>query len=142
MSQFAENLFGGGRFLRVSLFLASAAASVLFAVLPYEWNPKSTAVFVVVELALLLLALAMVAPRRFHWAGRALAGLVFLSYAAYVAIEFSEESTLFPKRRSEASLGNALMGFVVIGIPGLVYALRARRPGEMLPPEADRAEDV
>ena len=63
MSYFAQDLFGGGRFLRWSLFSVSVVSFVLMAVTPYDWTPLSVAVFLVVETALALLALAMIAPK-------------------------------------------------------------------------------
>ena len=79
------------------------------------------------NLALALLAAAMAAPVRCHWAGRALAGLVFLSYVAYLVHELSEPSgTGFTLRRSASSAFNAFVGLLVIGWPSLTYALRAR----------------
>jgi hypothetical protein len=55
-------------------------------------------------------------------------GLVFIPYAAYIVSEYlTPTGPAFTARRSAASLGNALCGLVVIGLPALVYAIRSPR---------------
>lgn len=78
--------------------------------------------------AALLLLLQLYDRIRFHWAGRVLAGFVFLSYAAYLIHELAMEgfpTRLLPKR-GEASAINALVGLLVIGVPAGLYAVFGR----------------
>ena len=122
---FADSLFGGSRFLRWTLFAVATLAFVLMAAVPYDWSPKTVVAVVLIEGALALLALAMIAPRRCAWAGRVLCGLVFLAYVWYLGLELREDpgSIRDVGRRSESSAGNALLGLIVIGLPALAFAL-------------------
>ena len=63
-----------------------------------------------------------------HWAFRGLAGLIFLTYAAYVVYELFFTNTPFKisGRHSAASPFNALLGFLLIGLPGLWYSALGR----------------
>ena len=101
------------------------------AAVPYDWSPKTVVIVILIEGALALLALAMIAPRRCAWAGRVLCGLVFLAYVGYLGLELWEDpgSIRDVGRRSESTAGNALLGLIVIGLPALAFALGWRPRG-------------
>ena len=63
-----------------------------------------------------------------RWAFRSLAAAVFLVYAGYLIDQFFFSDTPFrlAESRSETSPRNALLGFVIIGLPSLWYALLGR----------------
>jgi hypothetical protein len=68
-------------------------------------------------------------PAQFgRWAFRVLAGLVFLGYSTYLIDQsfFSEAPFKLVEARGKASPRNALLGFVVIGLPCLWFSLFGR----------------
>lgn len=77
------------------------------------------------ELAVLFLLLALFG---FYWAVRALCGLIFLAYFAYLASEFAFSGKTFSLQgsRGDASPRNALLGLIVIGLPSLWFAVLGR----------------
>ena len=96
-----------------------------------------------VELICLTLLAGFWLPSKYgHWAFRGLAGLVFLAYAAYLVHEFffTEKPFRIAGRRSEDSPFNALLGFIIIGLPSLWYSLFGRFTLHSPPPES--AEDI
>jgi hypothetical protein len=138
MSDFGEALAGGSRFVRWTLSPFVVLFAVLTPVLISEWTPIRTAIVVGMELmCFCLLAAFWLPPRIGHWAFRGLAGLVFLAYAGYLIDEFFFTTTPLSVSgsRGQASPRNALLGFLIIGLPCLWYslfgrfALRAREPG-------------
>ena len=77
--------------------------------------------------ALLLAGLGFASPRRFNWAFRAVAGLIFLTFLAYVIDEGFAWWRGKPFVLLEAgNLFHALCVFVVFGIPCLFFLLRGR----------------
>lgn len=81
-----------------------------------------------VELFVILLLLGLFNPDRFWWAFRGIGALVFAGYCAYLVSMLVEAGfrIAFIPRRGEASLFNAILGFVIIGLPSLWYALFGR----------------
>lgn len=121
---FGRTLFGGSRFL----FWALAPFLILFAVVMAlfvsDWTSRGGLLVATLIAAALLLLLQLYDRIGFHWAGRVLAGLVCLSYAAYLVDELATEGfpTRLVPRRGEASAINALVGLFVIGVPAGLYA--------------------
>ena len=87
-----------------------------------------------------VLVLAMASPTRFRWAPRVVTGTVALAYIAYVGFEARQALKGAPLTgpRSQPSLVNALLGFLVCGVPAAVYTIRGRS-GE---PLLDGAQDA
>ncbi len=125
---FGRTLFGGSRFL----FWALAPFLILFAVVMAssvsDWTSRGGLLVAALISAALLLLLQLYDPTRFHWAGRVLAGAVFLGYVAYLIDELATKG--FPTRllpsRGETSAINALVGLLVIGVPAGLYAFCGR----------------
>lgn len=140
MSSFAERLFAGSPFVRWSIGIVVLLTGLAFVPLLLEAHGRELWIGLALEAVLVLLGLPMLAPRRFAWAGRALCGLVFLAYVAYVIDMWIEKPDSFaPGSRPGASTGfNALLGLAIIGTPALFYALR--RPRHVAP-VADSAEE-
>ncbi len=129
MSRFGQTLFGGSPFIRWALTPFVLLFAISMPLLMEEWTPTRVALMVGVELVCLSLLAGFWLPSRLgHWAFRGLSDLVFLAYAAYVVDMFflKDQPGVSSGRRSDASPLNALLGFVVIGLPALWFALKGR----------------
>ena len=94
-----------------------------------EWTPARIALMAVMEfMCVAVLAGFWLPPRFGQWAFRGFAGAVFLCYAAYFIHEwfFTNEPFRISERKSAASPRNALLGFIIIGLPCLWYAVMGR----------------
>jgi hypothetical protein len=107
---------------------------VISEVLSFEYMPR-VGKFVAVGVALIgvLLLLATFDALRFGWAIRALGAAVFFVYVGYL---FDELRLGHPFRffepRNVSSPGNALLGLIAFGIPGLFIALRPTKGRSLL----------
>jgi hypothetical protein len=123
-------LFRGSRFIFWTLGPCLLLFAVtIFLLLPREkWLSTKGFVSWALIVAALLLFLKLYDGIRFHWAGRVVAGMVFAAYVAYFVHELVVSPAPFrmPRSRSEASAVNALLGLLIFGIPGLLYALLGR----------------
>ena len=128
MSKFGKTVFEGSTFLRWTLGPIAVLSACAFAALQTDWLGLRAVLFVGIEVALVLLALVAFAPRRFHWAGRVLAGMVFFAYVAYlVDMAVTKPDSFWPPRRRSATTGfNSILGLLVIGYPSLKYAAVGR----------------
>jgi hypothetical protein len=129
MANFGETLFGESPFLRWTLSPFVLLFAALMPFLIPAWTPASVAIALGMELICLALLAGFWLPARFGHSGfRLLAGLVFLAYSAYLIFEFFFSTAPFKliQARSETSPRNALMGFVIIGLPCLWYAIFGR----------------
>jgi hypothetical protein len=129
MSRFGQTLFGGSPFIRWTLTPCVLLFALSMPLLMEERTPAKVALLVGVELVCLTyLAGLWLPPRLGHWAFRGLAGLIFLAYAAY-AVDvsfFKGKRAATSARRGAASPLNAWLGFAVIGLPALWFALKGR----------------
>jgi hypothetical protein len=131
VSKFGETLFSGSRFIFwilapiLLIFVLGMASVFLLTDDTFAVTPFSIVLFVTMIVTALLLLLGLYDPVRFHWALRCVTGVVFLAYVSYVVYEFAftEEPLTLPRDRSEASPINALLGFLIIGLPSLWYTL-------------------
>lgn len=129
MSTFGQTLFGGGGFIRWALSPFVLLFAVLMPMLIDEWTIGRAVLMVCMELmCFCLLAGFWLPPRIGFWAFRILAGMVAVSYAAYIVYEFffTDKSFTVSGRRSDASPLNALLGFLFIGVPSLLFAVLGR----------------
>jgi hypothetical protein len=129
MSKFGQTLFGGGGFIRWALSPFVLLFAVVMPLVIEEWTFGAAVMIGGMELmCLCLLAGFWLPPRIGFCAFRVLAGMVALAYAAYLVDEFflSNKSFTVTGRRSAASPFNALLGFLVIGVPSLWFALKGR----------------
>jgi hypothetical protein len=129
MSRFGKTLFSGSRFIFWSLAPILALSGVLLPFLVAEWTVSSFFFVVLIEASLVALILGLFNPLRFRWATRCVTGVVFCLYLYYAI----EEVFLSGKglksgfgSRAEASPLNAILGFIVIGLPCLWYTLFGR----------------
>ncbi len=129
MSVRPEHFFAASPFLRWTLIPFLLAFAIGMPLLMETWTGESLLVVPALSAIALLYALALLSPARFNWAGRAVAGMVFVFFLAYAIEEWSFSSDRFRlvEPRSRASPRNALLGLIVIGLPCLGYALRKRR---------------
>lgn len=129
MSAFGQTLFGGSRFVRWALSPFVLLFAVVMPLLVETWTLKLGGMIAGLEfLCLALLAGFWLPTRMGRWAFRILAGAVFLAYAGYLIDQFFFTDTPFRlvESRAETSPRNALLGFVIIGLPSLWYALLGR----------------
>lgn len=142
MSSFAQSLFSGSPFLRWTLGTVALACALGFPFLFGDARGAALIIALGLELLALLLLVAMIAPERCAWAGRLLAGLVFLTYVAYLAnmVWTHPESLEATAHRGESSAFNALLGLGIIGLPSLKYALTGRlfKSAEAIDPDGAR----
>ncbi len=127
MGAFGETLFGGSRFIRWALSPFVLLFALVMPLLIEEWTLTRVAVVGAVEVGCLALVAGLWLPGRAgRGALRLAAALVFLAYAAYVTDEFLLTDPRFglPRHQTGAEPWNALLGFLVIGLPSLWYALR------------------
>ena len=129
MSNFGQTLFGGGGFIRWALSPFVLLFAVVMPLVIDEWTFGRAVLIGGMELmCFCLLAGFWLPPRIGFWAFRLLAGTIAIAYAAYLVHEFffTDKSFTVTGRRSDASPFNALLGFLVIGVPSLLFAVLGR----------------
>lgn len=121
-------LFRGSRFLFWTLGPCLLLFILCLAVFREDWTSKGGVITALLIAMASLLFLKLYDTRRFHWAGRVVAGMVFLAYAGYFIEEVLTDPHPFsgPPRPSEPSAIKALFGLFIFGLPGLCYALFSR----------------
>ncbi|HJZ95703.1 MAG TPA: hypothetical protein VKE70_04310 [Candidatus Solibacter sp.] len=122
----ADVLFGGSRILFWTLAPLLILITILLGFYPANRSAQATVIALGVDSLVVLLILAMYDPKRFHWAGRAAMGLVFLVFLAYLIYEIDSGQPLRLVPRSEPGPVNALLGLLLIGVPCLRYTLIGR----------------
>jgi len=124
--EIGDVLFGGSRFLFWLLAPVLLLFIILTAIFHPRWSAESKSIVFGLDLLAVLLILALYNPKRFHWAGRAATGLVFLAFLAYLIDEIAIGDSWHFGPRSEPTPLNALLGLVFIGFPCLRYTLIGR----------------
>jgi cell division protein FtsW (lipid II flippase) len=132
MSNFGRTLFGGSRFIfwcvgPLSLLCGlGCVIGAPFALAAKDW--KAGTALVLLGICGVCLFLALLNSKRFLWAARVVTGIVALCYVLYFAeTYFVEKQSLTPsQKKSEATPWNAIMGFVVIGLPCIWFTVRGR----------------
>jgi hypothetical protein len=114
-------LFSGSRFLFWLLAPVLLLFIVLTALFHPQWSWGSAIVIGGLNVLAILMIFALYNPKRFHWAGRAATGLVFLAFLAYLIDEIASGHSWHFGPRSEPSPLNALLGLLAIGVPCLRY---------------------
>jgi len=108
-----------------------------------EWTLKLVAMIGGMEFLCVALLAGFWLPARIGRLGfRCVGGGVFAAYAAYLIYEFfwSDKPFRLLESRAEASPRNALLGFVIIGLPSLWYAIFGRFALRESQPEPERME--
>ena len=146
MKNYGETLFGGSGFIRWSLTPFVLLFAALMPLLINQWTPAGCVVMAFMEFLCVALLAGFWLPARFgHWAFRILAGLVFLAYVGYLIHEscFTDVPFKIFESDRKASPRNALLGFFIIGLPALWYALFGRftfqKPESKV--ETDKSDD-
>lgn len=143
MSRFGQTLFGNSKFITWTLSPLVLIFAIFMPLLIDGWTPLRVVLAVGMELMCAALLAGFWLPAGIgHWAFRILAGLIFLAYAAYVVYElfFTNTSFMISGRCSAASPFNALLGFLLIGLPSLWYSALGRFTLRQ-PPESEINED-
>lgn len=132
MSHFGNTLFSGNPLIRWTLVPVLVVCVILFGVVLVGAVLARDIVPILVSLVLtvgcLSMAIALIFPRC-EWAFRLVTGLVFGAYLFYVIYEWGfdqQEGIGLQSGRSEANPRNALLGFIIIGLPCLWYTVLGR----------------
>ena len=124
--EIADVLFGGSRFFFWLLAPVLLLFIVLTALYHPQWSLGSVTMIGGLDVLAILIIFALYNPKRFHSAGRAATGLVFLAFLSYLVDEIASDHSWHFGPRSGPSPLNALMGLLIIGVPCLRYTLLAR----------------
>lgn len=79
-----------------------------------------------VELLAICVLLGLYDPHRFRWCWRTTGAIVFTGYLAYLVSMVTAGQWIGDGRRSSTTVLNALIGLVVFGYPGFMYAVFGR----------------
>ena len=130
MSAFGQTLFSGSRFIRWALSPFILIFAVFMPLLLEDWNATRIVLMVGMELACIALLAGFWLPQRWGIrAFRVLAGLVFLAYAAYVI-----DAVVLTKTTPQYQ---ALIGFLIVGVASLWFALKGRFSLRPLPSQEE-----
>ncbi len=90
--------------------------------------PELTGWFVLaaVDLLAIFILLGLFDARRFHWCWRCVGAIIFTGYLAYLASMAVEGEWYGEGRRSSANAINSLIGLIIFGYPGFMYAVFGR----------------
>jgi hypothetical protein len=121
---------GRGILLAVTPFAIATAVLVYLLFDQRGWRPMDVALEAVLVAICLCLVLTIANARLFWWAPRVIAFIVFAAYLSYLVYElgFSGQPVFAAGRRGAANPLNAILGFCIIGIPCLLYAIRGPAP--------------
>jgi hypothetical protein len=118
-------------FFRIFLIAVLGFFTVFTGVMLSQPAPLKEEVVGICFMAAAVLAILMLFdPVRFNWAARILCAAVFAGYLLYAAHSARnwKETSFFGNGLGDASLGNALLGLVIFGLPALAYARRPAKP--------------
>ena len=129
--KFGDHLFSGSRFIFWSLapFLLGFAVFIIWLADTLDtWKPSTIFLVMVLDIPVLCLVLGLYDPIRFRWALRVTTGMVFALYLWYLVDMWvlSDKEFKFFVNRSEASPITSLLGFIIIGVPSLIFTLKGR----------------
>ncbi|HOW88326.1 MAG TPA: hypothetical protein P5561_02315 [Candidatus Omnitrophota bacterium] len=113
------------------LFWVLLPVLILIAGVPFytahAWDLKNIAAATGLSAFCALLALTVYDAKKFSWAARGMAFLVFLLFAFYLGSQVLRgigAHTWYPEgTRSTVSVPNAIKGFLVFGLPCLIYTI-------------------
>ncbi len=123
MNKPAEALTSGSRFVFWTLGPFLLFCFLVFGLLAIpafatkEWIGAS--ILTVLSLGCFFLFLSLLKTKKFAWAFRVVTALVAFAYSYYVIHEFfiEKEEVSISTNRAESTPWNAVLGFVVIGVP-------------------------
>lgn len=113
------------------LFWITLPVLILLAALPFytnfQWNSRDVVAVGSLDVFCILLAFTIYDAKKFWWAGRSLALLLFLLCAIYLSSQIFrgvQEKTLYPEGAdTSSSVPNALKTFFLLGLPCAGYAI-------------------
>lgn len=119
MGNVVEHLTSGSRFLFWGIVPLGTFLMVLLNI-GSRWDNKGIALLLLaIDFTFLLLVIGLYDPKRFSWAWRLLMAGLYVAYSIYTI-----HTIFFAPRRHWTDGLDALHGFIVIGIPALLYATR------------------
>ena len=139
--KFGEHLFSGSRFIFWSLTPFLLGFVVSMPLMIEKWNLSIIILVIAMEIPALCLALGLYDTIRFRWALRIATGMVFAIYSWYLVDMWvlSDKEFKLIVSRSEASPMTSLLGFVIIGIPSLIFTLKGRFTLEPMDDDLDQS---
>ncbi len=93
------------------------------------WSATYIAFEAILVVTCVCLVLALINPRVFWWGPRVVAFIIFASYLGYLAYELLTQPFSVDSSPGAPSPMKAIVGFCLIGIPCLLYALAGRTFG-------------
>lgn len=124
---FGDVAFSGSRFIFWCLAPVLFLCGIGLPLMLDDWTPVKVMLTAAWSLGCFAAIFALYDTSRFPWAARAVTGIIFLAYLAYLIYEFAFSGKPFePTRRSEASPWNSVLGFIIIGLPALWYTILGR----------------
>jgi hypothetical protein len=125
---FGQVAFSGSRFIFWSLAPLLLVTGMALPFLIGEWDLTKVIVCGACSACCLLLVPALYNSRKYWWAARGVTGLIFLSYGWFIVdkLFFSEEGFGLAGSLSESNTRDAILGFMVIGLPCLWYTVFGR----------------
>ena len=125
MSEFGNTLFSGSPLIRWTLLPVLVLCAVLFGLIAFSSVLAREIVPALVSSVLTVgcftMTVALLFPRC-GWAFRVVTGLVFVAYLSYMIYEWGfdkADGIGWQSSRSESNPRNALLGFIIIGLPCL-----------------------
>ena len=116
------------------------ATIVLLPLLARPAEPTGWVILGVFVLLCLFVLIGLWDAERFWWCWRVVGGIVAGGYFAYLVAMITEGQWFGDGRRSSANAFNALLGLIVFGYPGFMYAVFGRLSWK-LEPEYDDFTD-
>jgi len=102
------------------------ATIVFLTLLARPPEPSGWIVLIGVDVLAALVLVGLYHPARFWWCWRGVGVMVFLGYLAYLISMIMTGQFFGDGRRSSASGVNAMLGLIIFGYPGFMYAVFGR----------------
>lgn len=147
MTNFGDIIFKGGRFIFWTLAPAILIFLALMTLIIPVVNPvMHWSMIVGLMLAWITgfsLVLGLSNPAKYAWAFRIVTVMVFLMYCFFVLFEFSSYGDIAenPQSSDKPDTKKALLGYIVIGVPCLIYTIFGRFSFEMHPEDEPPVPD-
>lgn len=128
MPIFGQALFGGSPFIRWTVGPLVIAFLLGMTFVITDWNLKVALMIAGFYALGIPLVIGLFIPRYGRVAFRAVASLVFLVFSVCLFLELREHNWRFVGSKSpgDPSPVSMLRGFIIVGLPSLIFAIRGR----------------
>lgn len=121
-----EDLPPPSRFMFLCIAPFLVATIVLLPLLARPPEPAGWVMLGIVVLLCLFVLVGLYDAERYWWCWRAVGGIIAGGYLAYLIAMIAEGVWLGDGRRSSATAFNALLGLIIFGYPGFMWAVFGR----------------